>query len=337
MAAQIKPVYPYLNGLRTLAIIGVIVLHTFPLFLPNSELNFSGFVMRNLFSFTVPMFVMVSGALLLSQPINNPKQFMLHRVKRVGIPLLTWFVLHGLTRLAADPQYSLSLYALRFFIFAQPYYLIWALLGLYLFTPFLQRLLQVLNRKEQHLLIISVFVISSVSSLLAQWLLAGNNLLPLFTVNYFSLYLGYYLAGYYAHQINHLSLKPVYLAITLFLIMALSYPILIRFGSHPKGMILFDGLSPLVILYTLMTFMVIKNSRFFQSNRAFVNTIAASAFGIYFIHMPILDVINQILIPFSWPPLALSLTQFSLSFMLSLALVNMVGRISIIARLLGFR
>lgn len=88
----------------------------------------------------VPVFVMVSGALLLVPPTDrSPTLFYRRRLARIGIPLVVWHVVYGLLleftsssfdwRLAVSLVLSGELYTALYFF--------WLILGLYLVAPLL--------------------------------------------------------------------------------------------------------------------------------------------------------------------------------------------------------
>lgn len=88
----------------------------------------------------VPVFVMVSGALLLTPPADpSPLRFYRKRLARVGVPLVVWHLVYGLlielTQPAFDWRHAVSL-VLTGELYTALYFF-WLILGLYLITPLL--------------------------------------------------------------------------------------------------------------------------------------------------------------------------------------------------------
>ncbi|HMU70790.1 MAG TPA: acyltransferase family protein, partial [Chitinophagales bacterium] len=149
----------------------------------------------------VPIFLMISGALLLShqEPIGN---FFKKRFVRVFVPLIFWTVIYEI-RILADHHYlhggvsADNIFEVLKNPFSGPVYdhlwFLYMIIGMYLVTPLLRKIVPVLSRIDQWYLL-GLWVFSDI-------------LLPLVYHYYdFSLgfdiplvtpYLGFYLMGYY--------------------------------------------------------------------------------------------------------------------------------------------
>lgn len=92
--------------------------------------------------FCVPIFILISGALLLAPPTVTPvREFYRRRLHRVGIPLLAWSVFYFGLRAWTSPQGLTAEKLGQDLAIGKPYYhlyFLFVLLGLYAITPFLR-------------------------------------------------------------------------------------------------------------------------------------------------------------------------------------------------------
>ena len=134
----------YTSYLRVTAIVAVIFIHVAGLSFIKGDLT--GFtrgvaaLMTYATKWAVPVFVMVSGALVLSPPADrSPLAFYRTRLARIGIPLVVWHVVYAvlleLTSSSFDWRLAVSL-LLKGELYTALYFF-WLILGLYLVTPLL--------------------------------------------------------------------------------------------------------------------------------------------------------------------------------------------------------
>ena len=148
----------YTSYLRVVAIGAVVLIHTAGLTYGNKELRGSGagvWWVASLATFStkwaVPLFVMVSGALLLAPPVNRSAAlFFRRRLSRIGIPLVVWHVVYitiAATILTTSPQPRRILARLLRGESFTGLYFFWLILGLYLITPLLWPVVASLSRR----------------------------------------------------------------------------------------------------------------------------------------------------------------------------------------------
>lgn len=133
----------YLDFLKGVSILFVVLLHTAALGLSMSEIGSVTWEICNitdsLCRFVVPMFVMISGALLL----NEDKQFhIVKSTKRLLIPLILWSLLYAFVVVAYQYR-SISLDSISEFLrltFLTPTHnwFLFMLIGVYLTVPLLR-------------------------------------------------------------------------------------------------------------------------------------------------------------------------------------------------------
>jgi surface polysaccharide O-acyltransferase-like enzyme len=200
----------YIDYLRAAAICGVILWHCFsPVYYQFGPLKewafanvFFGFAIR----WSVAVFVMVSGALLLGR--SEPAAiFYKKRLLRICIPLVTWTLIYGIARLyyfkvynyKGLPEPSFFRYViidqfrdLLFNDLSYHLYFISIILGLYLLTPFLSKMVKALSQKELGTLVAIGAGVYSVKLFMPRLIIADH-----FEIGS---YLVYFLLGHYLYQ-----------------------------------------------------------------------------------------------------------------------------------------
>lgn len=134
----------YTSYLRVAAMISVIFIHVAGLSLVKGDTvgltRAVAALMTYATKWAVPVFVMVSGALLLTPPTDrSPARFYRKRLARVGVPLIVWHLVYGLLRELTQPAFDWR-QAVSLLLTGElntALYFFWLILGLYLLTPLL--------------------------------------------------------------------------------------------------------------------------------------------------------------------------------------------------------
>lgn len=181
----------YFDVLRAFAIIAVIICHVGHFFGPLttpaeiiSELTFINIGMAG-----VPIFLMISGALLLNREYPNLKNFLKHRFARIIYPFIFWTILI-LGQLYYHGYNSKFIWGV---FIGEPSILwyFWTLIGIYLFIPVLNSFIKDYKIKgAEYFLAIWLFTI----------ILKTFNAYPLwshFNLDMFANYIGYPVLGYW--------------------------------------------------------------------------------------------------------------------------------------------
>ncbi|KRE60422.1 acyltransferase [Nostocoides sp. Soil756] len=202
-----RPDLAYTSHLRIIAIVAVVLIHVAGLsYQQIDDENLAWTVAAHLtFStkWAVPVFVMVSGVLLLRPPANrSPRHFYGRRLSRIGIPLLFWHVVYiGLFSVALVDDPAWRRIAARF-VLGESFtalYFFWLILGLYLVTPLLWPVVDALSRRG---LIVTAAALTAlpVADLVARRVAArlGSDIAVAdpTLVTQFLPYVGFYLLGY---------------------------------------------------------------------------------------------------------------------------------------------
>lgn len=132
--------------LRVLSMAGVVYLHTAAGTLhdsPGTPLWYWSNVLAALFTAAVPLFFMLSGALLLNaEKSADPVHVLRHRLPRILVPGLAWSLLViGLVWRGQGGEAALGkLLALPYTTVLTPYWFLYALVPIYLLLPLLKRM-----------------------------------------------------------------------------------------------------------------------------------------------------------------------------------------------------
>ena len=202
---------------KALAMFLVVMQHAWSMLgLDNPEygLLYGGY--RAVSTIGVPLFVFVSGALLLSQKSESLSSFYKKRFTRLLIPFLLFALVMYVISLVigkydwwdgkiitAVLQFIPSLFENKINIM---HWFVHMLLFLYLLTPFIQRVLVTLSQREVE----GILIIWVVGMLLKQYYPEMNILS--YTSNLWR-YLGIYIAGYYVSQYRVGKLSYFYIAL----------------------------------------------------------------------------------------------------------------------------
>lgn len=297
-----KHTYDWADLLRALATLAVIVLHTAADFLyrfnsiPPSHWHAANFF-DSFTRFCVPVFVMLSGALLLGRP-HEIGDFMKRRVLRIIGPLVFWSILYIARSVWQDHALStadlssLLRYTGHQLLSGSAFHLwyMYMIIGLYLCIPFLNKwTLQATDREITYFLGICLSGI-----LLAQPLLAPFR--PAIDMRFFGGYVGFLVLGYVlAKRPAEALLGRTGIALWIIgsLIAVMGTFWLTRRDGTFHGYF-YDYFSPNVILAALGFFLWIRHSPYVAKGRMgfWIHTISTNSYGIYLAHLLVLGLLR---------------------------------------------
>lgn len=248
----------------------------------------------------VPLFVMLSGALLL-QPSKTEslKVFFKKRWARIGLPFLFW----GAIYFAWD-YFANHLALTSGFIFqgilSGPYYQFWylyMLVGLYLFTPILRIVVAHIDRQTFKYFLVVWFLgafISPIPGLFGAYHLDGNVLtIPL--------WIGYFMLGVFLLDVK-MNVRTLFFLMTLGLVSTAvgTYAIAATVGGS-QTYFFHDYFSPTMILASVMLFLLLNTLKV-PSNQAeaphakinwLLKQISQSTLGIFLFHVIVLEILQR--------------------------------------------
>ncbi|MDX6190824.1 acyltransferase family protein [Flavobacterium sp. Fl-318] len=312
------------TNLRVLATISVIFVHVACdiLYKYGNISNFvwwTGNVYDSIVRFCVPIFLMLTGALMLNKKYELG-DFLKKKFSRIILPFLFWSFFYVLLALRdaslVHPEMSLlegSKLALNLIATGSSFHLwyIYMIIGIYLFMPILSKWVQNANEKEI-LYFIAIWVFT---------LFLNQPIFREFRINvdftYFAGFLGYLILGYYlsiksfkydVKTLKQISLLLFFLGIivtifgTYFLSVAEN-----RFNEYFYG-----GLTFNIVIVSAGLFIYFKNSKI--SNPVLVqiiNFINTYSYGIYLVHILVLRFLVSLGIDYDFinPVLAIPITS----------------------------
>ena len=296
----------WIDQLRVLACFAVVLLHVSGVAVVEAKFASIDWHIGNLLDsatrWSVPVFVLISGALLLNPARSIPPlEFYKQRITRLIIPTLGWTVLYlCLLTLLSDDGLTVQerIEALLRGRFVHIWFL-YMIFGLYLVTPFLQTYIGASTFKERNLLLVVLFIIATAASTLNAFLEKTPQSLAITLFVPFTLY---YVAGYQLLAFDAKSISPVYLwggvIVAILAVAGGTYLFVEYWDNTARGRWLYRYLSPPVIVMALGIFMLaLKNAQNIKpansATRKIVESISAATLGIYLIHPLFLSFLDR--------------------------------------------
>jgi surface polysaccharide O-acyltransferase-like enzyme len=294
----------WIDNLRVLATISVIFLHVSCPLLYKFETNpnwWCGNIYDSIMRFCVPVFVMITGALLLPKEYDL-KYFIKSKVTRIIFPFLFWSFMYLLFNLFVKKTRGENSNILDTFNFTLIYikkgssYHLWyvyMIIGIYLFIPIISKWIKICSEKEilYFLIIWVITIILNIPFI--------NNFAPNFNLTYFSGYLGFLILGYYLSKKTFKNLKSLrQISILLFLTGALITIFGTYFLSSRNGFysdFFHNFLTINVLIMAVGFFLYFKNLKINNITVIKIrNFISKYSYGIYLVHVLILTILYKI-------------------------------------------
>jgi surface polysaccharide O-acyltransferase-like enzyme len=290
--------------------------------------------------FAVPIFVMLSGYLLLGR-YKNLTDFLTKRFSKIFIPFLLWtiiFILWGnyfgiIPAEKTNPEFIDILKKILSGGAGGSGHLwfIYMLLGLYLFSPIVSRWVVQATDQEVIFFLIVWFVTCTIYPYFEKFLGIKIN----FEIRYFSGYLGYFVLGYFLGNLQiNLTLKKIGLiSLVVFLISWIVTFVGIYFSTVSNNNIyessLFDYLSTSVILMSITAFLVFKNLLNIEIFPTLTAQLDKYSYGMYLMHLiPMKTLSRQFQINFKLihPSIGIA-TQFILTSIICYIVIFTISKI----------
>jgi surface polysaccharide O-acyltransferase-like enzyme len=302
--------------LKIVAIFGVILLHVSAPYLVPFERSrewWIGNIYDSLTRWCVPLFVMVSGAVILPKAETIPlSRFFSIRVRRVLVPFLVWSAVYFLYRIYIKGD-ELALSAFLRILLTEPiYYHLWfiyMLIVLYLLAPVLSAFLKNAPRKHAWYLVAFWFVWASLLPIIDKPLPFETYFTPDMD-DYSPLRLsGYFLLGYMLRSWHTRSGLQLAMTVLLFLIGGTA-TILGTFWLSREGgefnPFFYKYFSITVVAMTVSLFIFVKSifntrreltedgeERILLNSPKLLQKIGMSVFGVYLVHALVLELLRD--------------------------------------------
>ncbi len=315
-----KKKYYYIDFIRIFSMLSVIMLHVCADVLWAGKIDgvwhFSN-ILSALCSASVPLFFMISGAMLLSDEKNKEPGFVVRvRLKKVIIPFLFWSIFAVAYYFITEKAYyginntEAVIYRIKHFLSEPVVIHLWfmyALIPIYLLLPFIKRAVDGADKKTGVYFIIlwSVFSVAlpTLKSLSGENIGAAFSMHPQFDMNLFMGYPGFFILGYILHKGEFKIKKGILVAFILLEIAIVSY------GTY-RGTVVTGGYWENMKTYGCMFTASLSVALFLLFKELFsekdkikgeklVAIVSASSFGIYLMHNLLINYmnINYFLVP----------------------------------------
>lgn len=287
----------YLDHLRVTATIFVILVHTVSLASSMVDKGSNAFYVLELFNFMFLscnlLFIMISGALLLPVQGEKAGAFFRKRFSKVALPLVIYYILYicakeGIVWLHPDHWLTLGRRILTGPPVEAPHFwLIYVIVWLYVFTPFLRRIVWHMPDSVLKGLVFVIFVVNAADAYAPAF--GMNAHLALVVDSFAGVFLfGYFLSGKCSGRTENLIILGGIASffISLFLIL----------NTENYGDYIFQN-APTMMLFSGMIFLTVK--RFSSGGRReslFTRVVSRYSFSILLIHWGVLHfIVKQLL------------------------------------------
>ncbi|MFA6151832.1 MAG: acyltransferase family protein [Chitinophagaceae bacterium] len=293
-----KQNFEWANNMRACATIAVICLHTAShVFFQYKDIPYGAWLWANAYDglarFCVPVFVMLSGALLLSKDYEL-EDFLKKRLSRIVFPLIFWSLAYTLFTIlqnhSEQNQWMNWIETLKLIYYnlrdGSSYHLwyVYMIIGLYLFVP----IIRIWIKNADEMQILYFLAIWLLVLLLNQPLL--RKFRPAVDFSYFSGYLGYFVLGYYLSVKKFQSRRIISLSIAGFvlgnLITFFGTAYLTRKSGEPIQYF-YENMTINILLVSVSFFMFFKNVvlRKTRFSALCINFLNRYSYGIYLVHV----------------------------------------------------
>lgn len=251
------------------------------------------YYMNTLSRVAVPIFVILSGYLLLNKDkIQTVKAFYYRRFSRVLYPFIIWLIIYYGWTVYWDQRkltFDFIMQTLWHGDLWHLYFLV-IILELYLITPLLEHFNATKNRKKQTLLFWSLLALSVLCSILVVFHIDVKNT----SLTMFIPYIGIFYAGYYLRDVKITKIKAG-VCFTLYFLLAFITNYIAK--GDMNSFIVFNT-SLTLLPMTIFLFLGFKNiHQLFNGEKVseqltkIIVFTGRSTFGIYLLHFLVLDLV----------------------------------------------
>lgn len=293
---------PYLNYMRAIAAVAVVVLHV----ASNNWYGYVGTPDWNSFTvylgltrFCVPLFVMISGALFLQKEREiHLKKLFLHNIGRLLIFLAFWSMVYQMYHLISQAggfEPGMLLSAVKNILKGQTQVHLWFLymmIGLYIICPVVKVFTDHATRRQLEYVLLLYFIFSCLLTILNG---QNNKYLDVFSINLSKLgvsvvsgYAGYFVLGHYLsrYPLEKTRRYAVYLLGILSMVFTVGATYFSSVAAGTYVELYLGYITPNVFFMSAAVFVAVSQMKGGNSiGHRLLELIADCSFGIYGVHM----------------------------------------------------
>ena len=340
----------YLDFLRCLAIFLVIILHSNAPVLVNPDFYqlpswYLCMLLDPLNRTGVPLFFMISGYLLLSRTSTKDLcKFYKHNIPKLLVPLFAWNIIYFWARIQifhVEINFKGFVEALLNQGISYHMWFIYTMLAIYIFCPFLKRLVDGCTQTQLFSLICIILFPTAILPLVASHLPIEIGLFNLFSLGELQSRVGYFLLGYLLGnwEINKGRRYGVY-------ILGLASYVACLYGNlstssgeeislpFESGTAIFQYFI-VASIYLFVKALFSKHSTHTSTGCSVLSWLSKRAYGVYWVHVLVLDVVTMVIGSSIQIPLFIG---YRISFTTIISLIFAVGvsYIPVIRRILQY-
>lgn len=333
----------WLDNSRIIAIFAVIFLHVSAWVVCGYDVGTGYWWVGNVYDsavrWCIPVFVMISGALLLDpNKQEDLVTFYTKRLSRILVPIIFWsafFLAWYFLKSAMKGSEPTIVDLLKKLLSGKPYYHMWFLymiISLYLFTPFFRKIVAHSSKKDLLVFIAITFVMATLNYVYGKFVSGGSKLF----INWFLLYIPFFFLGYFIRQDNRNPKKSILWSVFIVSIIVTFYGcyILAENSSLEYGLYFYGYLSVSVIPMSISIMYILKAWDKPIINTSFTKKLSILTLGIYLVHPVILETIDYIQYGTgSFHPIIFVPVVTFIAFVMSAGVVYVIYRIPFIRRI----
>lgn len=337
-----------LDLIRVIAVFMVIMIHVCGKFVSEFNDSSAEFIIGNIFDsishIGVPLFVMVSGALMLDERKNlNVKRLFCKNILNIVLLLMFWSAVYDAVYNVFLPLSKGEVINIKRVTesFVYGHFHLWYLymiIGLYLVTPFLRKI----TNKENKNLVLLFIAISLVTQFTVPLI---KGLKPIFEslylvsgfinklkLGFFSGYITYYLTGWYLVHVGINKKRHKQLIYALSVISLALIIIYVQKTTHWE--LGYANVNLFVYLYSIGVFLFFNNIKTEKIKAPKLLTALSSlTFGVYIVHI-FIETSYRSLIPYSGTPLLYIIVMFIVITLISFLICYIISKIPYVKKII---
>jgi surface polysaccharide O-acyltransferase-like enzyme len=333
----------YLNTLRVFACFAVIMIHVFSPInayyvssLTDIEAHIS-VILRNLWQWCVPIFVMITGVVFLDKQKRIPVSKILNKYfLRILLAIIIFGTFYSFLEIFFKANYIFSFEQLGNAILNviqdkswDFFWYLYMIAGLYLFIPFIKIFISYSERKTIEYVLIVLFIFGSIIPALEMiFLFKFGITIPVNSIYVFYLILGYYIHNYKINVSYGLLLVIMAIYFLYVILMSLNS----KFVEQPGGGLLFmEYNSPIVVLSAFGVFCTFRQRN--RANKIF-GMLSPLCFGVYLVHVLFINFMYKFVkfTPENYPFMAVITGVLIIDILLSILFTFFARKISIVRK-----